>query len=61
MSQDDKQLRKEAMKEALREWLDEEKKKTLQSLGSWALNTFTILLITALVIFMIKMDGWSKH
>jgi hypothetical protein len=61
MSQDEeRKLRKEAIKEAMREWLDEEKKATYESIGKWITHAFTVMLLGALVWFIMISEGWHK-
>ena len=47
---------KEALKEALKEWLDEK----FAEIGRWSFMTITALVLGALVLFILKMNGWSK-
>jgi len=47
---------KEALKEALKEWLDEK----FAELGRWSFRTLSALALGALVFFILKMNGWSK-
>lgn len=59
-SEDDKEIKKEAIKEAMREWLDEEKKRTYESIGKWAFNMFIVILVGAMFYAMMIVDGWKK-
>lgn len=56
MDEDDKKLRKEAWKEAMREFLEEEKKATFESFGKWVAHTLSIILLCALVWMMIHVE-----
>lgn len=47
---------KEALKEALKEWLDEK----FAQLGKWSMGTMAAAGLTALVYFMLTMNGWHK-
>jgi len=47
--------KKAVVKEALKEWLDE---KFIQ-FGKWSLAAFSFLVFTALVYFVLKMNGWA--
>lgn len=51
-----KRLMKEAIKEGIKEWLDEVYKK----FGRWTLQTVGALALAALIYFMLKMNGWTK-
>lgn len=58
MSEEEKRLRIEATKIAIREWLDEEKKKTQQAIGVLFLNTLAIALTVIGMYFIL----WAeKH
>ncbi len=45
MDEEEKRLRIEATKIAIQEWLDEEKKKTYETIGSWFVNAVTLAII----------------
>ena len=47
---------KEALKEALKEWMDEK----FALFGKWALTSFCVAAFTALVYFILSMAGWHK-
>lgn len=49
---------KNAIKEAIREWLEEEKKKTYESIGKWIVNVFVVTLLLAFVYLMLWANGW---
>lgn len=46
---------KEALKEALREWLDEK----FAAFGRWSFYTLASLGLFALVYFILYMNGWK--
>ena len=52
---EDKQIIKEAFKEAAKEWLQE----VYVSFGKWSLRTIGALLIVAMLYFILTMNGWS--
>lgn len=52
----DKEELKAITREALKEWLDE--KFTL--FGKWSLGTLSALVFSAVVYFILKMNGWHK-
>jgi hypothetical protein len=45
---------KEAMKEALKEWLDEK----FAHFGKWAFASMAAAALGALIYFMLTMNGW---
>jgi hypothetical protein len=47
---------KAALKEALKEWLDEK----FSSLGKWALGSIAAAGLAALVYFILTTSGWQK-
>ena len=53
---DDQESQKEAVKAALKEWLDE--KFTL--LGKWSAGAFAAALIAAIAYFILWSQGWHK-
>ena len=53
---EDKLLIKEAVKETLREWLDE--KYTV--FGKWSLHGLLAMLLAALAYFIATQNGWHK-
>jgi hypothetical protein len=57
---DEERKRKEWIKEALKEWLDAEKKATYETIGKWATGTLAAILVAALVYFTLMAYGW-KH
>ncbi len=56
MNDEEKELKKEAWKEAMREFLDEEKKRTFESIGRYLVNLISIMLVGAMVWFMIHVE-----
>jgi len=56
MNDEEKELKKAAWKEAMREFLDEEKKRTFESIGRYLVNLFSIMLVGAMVWFMIHVE-----
>jgi hypothetical protein len=52
---DRKQFIKDAMKEAMKEWLDEK----IMSFGKWSLRAIGAAIIVALVYFILTVNGWS--
>jgi hypothetical protein len=46
---------KDALKDALKEWLDEK----FAQFGKWSLTAFSLLAFTALVYFVLTMNGWK--
>lgn len=47
---------KAALKEALKEWLDEK----FTSFGKWSFGTLAVLLLGAFVYFILWSQGWHK-
>lgn len=47
--------KKAVVKEALKEWMDEK----FLAFGKWSFATFAFLVFTALVYFVLKMNGWQ--
>jgi len=47
---------KEAVKEALGEWLD----KKFEQFGKWSAGAFAAMGLAALVYFILLMNGWHK-
>lgn len=47
---------KQLFKEAFKEWLDE---KFLQ-FGKWSFRTISLLVFSAVVYFVLQMNGWHK-
>lgn len=47
---------KEALKEALKEWLDDK----LAQVGWWSIKTFAVAGLGALAYFILIMNGWHK-
>lgn len=47
---------KDAVKEALKEWLDEK----FTTLGKWSLSSLAALALAALVYFILAMNGWRE-
>lgn len=47
---------KKAMKEALKEWLDEK----YMSLGKWSMSAFAAAVLGALIYFILWSNGWKK-
>lgn len=52
----DEQKIKAAMKEGLKEWLDEK----FVELGKWSALSIAAMALAALTYFMIKVNGWGK-
>lgn len=59
MSHDDDQLKKEAYKQAMREFLEEQKKETFESIGKWVATVLSTALAGALLWLMLKSSGWN--
>ena len=53
--EEQKQLVKEAFKEASKEWLQE----IYQSFGKWSLRALGAALLVALLFFLLTMNGWQ--
>ncbi len=51
-----KEETKLALKEALKEWLDEK----FSQLGKWSLGTIVAAALAALTYFILKMNGWTR-
>lgn len=47
---------KAAMKEALKEWMDEK----FAVFGRWSFYSLSAMALTALVYFMLRMNGWKQ-
>lgn len=47
---------KDAMKDALKEWLDGK----FAELGRWSMGAFFAALLAAIVAFILHMNGWQK-
>ncbi len=47
---------KVALKEALKEWLDEK----FAELGKWSVRTITVMALGALTYFILQVNGWHK-
>lgn len=52
----DRDLVKAAMKEGIKEWLNE----TYSSIGHWTVRTFLVAGIGALMYFILVTGGWHK-
>lgn len=48
---------KAALKEGIKDWLDEQ----FTKFGKWSLTALTALIFTALIYFVLKMNGWVKQ
>lgn len=59
MKDEDKQIKKEAYKEAMREFLEEQKKATYETLGKWFANGFSALVVGGLLWLILKANGWN--
>lgn len=47
---------KEALKQALKEWLDDK----FAEFGRWTMGAFLAALIGAIVMFILHMNGWRE-
>lgn len=56
MPEIDKDLQKEALKEALTEWLD----KQFSAFGKWALRSILAVAFTTLMYLYLMTQGWHK-
>ena len=54
--QEDKDMMKEAVKETLREWLDEK----YAVFGKWSMHGILAMLLVALAYFIATQNGWHK-
>jgi hypothetical protein len=54
-------LKKEAYKLAMKEFLEEQKKQTFESIGKWVSTVFSTLLAGSLLWLMLKSSGWSHQ
>ena len=52
----DQQQQKQALKEALREWLDD----AFATFGKWTLSGIVVLAFAGCVYLALKGQGWSK-
>lgn len=52
---DRKKFIKDAMKEAMKEWLDEK----ITIFGRWSLRSLGAALIVALIYFVLTINGWG--
>lgn len=52
---DKKDDQKEAMKQAIKEWLDER----FNQFGRWTFNALAAAFFAALIYFVLKMNGWQ--
>ncbi len=60
MTEEERKIRIEATKEAVRQWLKEEKEKTHQTIGAWFVNALTVAIVGAgmyLMLWMKKRKG----
>jgi predicted ferric reductase len=55
MSELDAEIVKAAMKEGLKEWLDEK----FSTLGKWSAGTFAALALVAVVWLILRSQGWQ--
>lgn len=55
---DDRELKKEAIKEAMREWLAEEKRGAFESVGKYIVNILAVAAVAALCYWILFMNGW---
>ncbi len=46
---------KEAMKQAIKEWMDEK----FATLGKWTFSSIAVLAVSALVFFILNLYGWK--
>ena len=53
---DDQDATKQALKEALKEWLDER----FAVLGKWSFGTMAAIALAALTYFVLQINGWHK-
>ena len=49
-----KELVKNALKEGISEWLDEQ----IQEVGKWTLRAFAAVLVAGLAYFVLMLNGW---
>lgn len=56
MGREEHDRTKEALKEALKEWLDEK----YAAFGKWSFRTLSVLALGALVYFILYMNGWHR-
>lgn len=61
MNRDDDELKVEAYKKAMREFLEEQKKETFESIGKWAMTILSTALAGALLWLMLKSSGWNHE
>ena len=47
---------KQALKEALKEWLDSQ----LAAFGKWSLMTISACVLVALTYFILQVNGWHR-
>lgn len=47
---------KDALKEALKEWLDDK----FAELGKWSFRTISVVALGALTYFILQVNGWHK-
>jgi len=52
-------IKKEAYKEAMREFLEEQKSQTFESIGKWVTTVLSTLLAGSLLWLMLKANGWN--
>ncbi len=53
---EEREDRKDAMKEAMKEFLEKEKRETFETIGKWVTNTFAWILLAAFIYFMIHVE-----
>lgn len=51
---------KSVYKDAMKEFLYEQKSKVQENVGRWAINIFFASLVTALAYFTLIANGWQK-
>lgn len=57
--EDEKKVLVQAYKQAMREFLDEQKDGAYKTIGQWAFNSIATLVALAVLWFILKMNGWN--
>lgn len=55
-----KQERKALMKEAMKEWLNEQRIAVEVTVGRWFLRAVASIVIVAILYFVLWMNGWQR-